>query len=376
MVKKKILILYSTVGMGHKKAAVAIFEAFKGKTADVDVEIIDVIQYANKFYKFLYLDLYIFLMAHVKWFWKIMYYFSNNPTVDVLTRWGRSRIDFYCYKRLADLLIEKNADAIITTHFFLPSMAGILRKKKGLASKIFTVITDYGPHSFWLSDCVDKFFVGSEFTREEVAKRGIPPEKLNVSGMPTSDEFSKDFDIDHLRKTYGLDKDRKTIFLMSGGFGVGPIEQILLSLNSCNVDIQVITVCGHNEESYDDVELLKERLKYPVILFGFTEKVAELMAVSDLMISKAGGLSVTEALDSRLPMILFASMPGQETWNEHFLLGSGAAEKAIKAEDIPVIVNKMLLSKDVYASHKEAIDRVRKPYAAERIADTVLEDIK
>lgn len=375
MTKKKIIVLHSTAGMGHKKAAMAIFDALKTKEADIEFEIIDLMEYAGKFYRFLYLNFYVFLMTRAKWLWGAMYYFSNNPIVDALTRGMRGILDVRGCGKLVDLLVEKNPDAIIATHFFLPNTAKIFKKNNKLVSKMFTVITDYGPHSFWLSDYIDKFFVGSEFALKEVLKRGVPMEKLDVSGIPTGDEFRKDFDKDNLCKVYNLDKTKKTIFLMSGGFGVGPIEKILLSLNSCKASIQVITVCGHNKDVYDDVELLKEKLEYPVILFGFTDKVAELMLVSDLMVSKAGGISVTEALDSRLPMILFASMPGQETWNEHFLLGSGAAERAAKVEDIPVIANRMLLSGEVYDSHKEAIEKIRRPYAAQRIVDVVLEEI-
>lgn len=376
MKKKKIIILYSTGGMGHKKAALALFKVFQEMAEEVDAEVVDVLEYGNRFYKFLYLDFYVFLMTRARWLWGALYYFSNTRIVDALTRGLRGWLDHRSLPGLGEMLIEKAPDAIVATHFLLPSIAGILKKNKDFRARTSTIITDYGPHSYWLSDYIDMFFVGSEPAMMELSKRGVPVEKIEVTGIPTTEEFRKAFDHDSVRGTYGMEKGRRTIFLMSGGFGVGPIEEMLLSLNSCEADIQVITVCGHNKEVHRKVELLRDKLKYPLVLFGFTDKVAELMSVSDMMITKAGGISVTEALNMSLPMILFASVPGQETWNEHFLIRSGAAEKAEKVGDIPGITDRMLLAPDVYASFKKHIGEIRRPDAAERIRDIVLKDIE
>jgi len=378
--RKKVIILYSTGGMGHKKAAIAIFKAFESKQEDedidVEVEIIDVLEYASRFYEFLYLKFYVFMMTRAKWLWGAGYFLSNIPLVDFLTRGIRGKLDYSGLSGLGDMLVRESPDAIIATHFFLPSIAKILNKRKGFRSKMYTLITDYGPHSFWLSKYIDRFFTGSKSAALELAKRGIPREKIDITGIATTDEFRKDLDVDKLREVHGIDGSKKTIFLMSGGFGVGPIEEMLLSLNSCSADIQVITVCGHNKPAYDNIQLLKEKLDYPLVLLGFTGKVAELMAISDLMVTKAGGISVTEALNARLPMILFGSIPGQETWNEHFLLGSGAAKKAETVKDIPIMVDRILLSEDVYNSIRSGIDKVRRPYAAEKIVEIVLGEIE
>ena len=375
MKKKKIIILYSTAGMGHKKAAFALLDAFKEKKDEVSCEMIDVLEYGNRFYNFLYKDFYVFMMSRAKAAWGILYDLSNLPVVNMLTRRLREVTDFYSLRRLEKAILESDPDAIIATHFLFPSISRILRKNKCIRSQMYAVVTDYGPHSFWLSNHINGYFVGSESALTEMVKRKIPAENITATGIPVTKEFNESFNTDKLRKTYGLDKSKKTVLLLSGGYGVGPMEEILFSLNDCSADIQVITVCGHNEAAYEDIQKIKSELKYPVILFGFTDKVAELMAVSDLMITKAGGISVTEAMNARLPMILFASVPGQETWNEKMLCAARAAEKAKKVKDIPVIANRILLSDDVYEALKEGIDKVRKPDAAERIVDKVMGDI-
>ena len=167
---KKIMILYSTAGMGHKKAAFAISKAFEGK--DLDVESIDTLDYSIPLYKFLYMDAYVFLMSKGKLLWGFLYWFSNLPFVDFLTRKLRGILDYKGLPELDKIIIENNPDAIIATHFLLPSIAGILREKN-VRSKMYTLMTDYGPHSFWLSTHVDRFFVGSDSAKEKLSKRGI-----------------------------------------------------------------------------------------------------------------------------------------------------------------------------------------------------------
>ncbi|MFH1877543.1 MAG: glycosyltransferase [Candidatus Omnitrophota bacterium] len=375
MGKKKIIILYSTGGMGHKKAAFALFQAFRKHSDKLDIEITDVLEYGSKLYRFIYLKLYVFLMSFGKRIWGALYALSNNSKIDALTRELRTWIDSISLPGLERTLAEKAPDAIVATHFLLPSIAGFLKKRRGCKAELFTLITDYGPHSYWLSDDMDMFFVGAESAAEEMLKRGIPASKIAVTGIPTSDEFSGEVNSDEIRAKYGLDADRKTIFLMSGGFGVGPLEKILFSMNSCTVAVQMIVVCGYNRKVYGNIRALVSRLDYPVILFGFTDKVAELMRVSDIMITKAGGISVTEALNAYLPMILFDSIPGQETWNEVFLLENKAARKAEKVDDIPRIINEMFVSPGAYDNVKKAIGEIRRPSAADRIADIVMERI-
>jgi len=360
--------------MGHKKAALALLDVFK-RHKNVQVEAIDVLEYAAPFYRFLYTDFYVFLMTRAKLLWGAGYWFSNQPLVDFLTKKIRSFLDYRGLSGLEEALVKKAPDAVVATHFFLTSIADILKKRDKVRAKLFALVTDYGPHSFWLSDSTDRYFVGADSTLLEFTKRGIPEDKIDVTGISTTEEFRTNFDEDRLREEYGADKERKTIFLMTGGFGVGPMEHMLLALNKCRADIQVIAVCGHNKAVYKDIEILRKKLNYPVILFAFTDKVAELMSISDIMITKAGGISVTEALDMRLPMILFGSIPGQEDWNERMLISSGSAKRARKIKDIPVIADEMLLSPGVYGSFKSAVQKVRRPDAAERIVEIVLGEV-
>ena len=372
---KKVTILYSTSGMGHKKAALAIRDEFSKNWPNVQIDMVDSLEFSNKAYKFFYRELYVFLMSKAKWLWSLMFKVSNNPTFDRITKPIRARLDYNGIKNAALKIAKENPDAVITTHFLLTSTIEILQKELNFTAKTFAIMTDYGPHSFWLSNNITKLFVGSDLAKKETVKRGINKDNILVTGIPTTDEFLKDFNVPKLKKEHGLNEEKKTIFLMSGGFGVGPMNKMLLSLNTCNSNIQVVVVCGHNKQVYKDIIELKSSLKYPVVVFGFTDKVAELMAISDIMITKAGGISVTEALVSCIPMILFNSVPGQETWNENFLIKEGTAVKAKNIHDLPILVDNSFVSRDVYNKYIENIKRVRKPNAAKDIVSIVMNEI-
>jgi processive 1,2-diacylglycerol beta-glucosyltransferase len=372
--KKKIILVYSTAGMGHKKAAFAVENVMKDMGTDCEVKTVDIMEYANSFYRFLYLDFYVFLMKKATWLWAVMFYISDFGLFDLITRKLRGKMDVSGVPGFVEFLLKESPDAVVATHFLVPSIASIL-KRSGLRANLSAVVTDYGPHSYWLSSDIDMYFAASGWAGSELVRKGILPEKIAVTGIPTTEEFKKEHNKAGLVETYSLDADRKTIFIMSGGFGVGPVGKMLLALQECATPIQVIAVCGHNKELYAQLEKISFSLNYPVKLFGFTDKVAELMAVSDVMITKAGGISVTEAMDSKLPMILYGSIPGQETWNQKFLSEKGAAVAAKSVKEIPSLADNMLGSEKIYETFREGLLKARRPDAARDIAEEVLKAI-
>lgn len=372
---KKIIVLYSTGGMGHKKAAEAVFNVLKGRKG-VECKNIDTLDYGTKFYKFAYMDSYVFFMTKAKLFWGLLYYLFNNRMIDFITRKLRLILDLKNLKGLDSMLIKERPDAVISTHFVLSGIASHLKSAKGFKARLYTVVTDYGPHAFWKSVAIDRYFIGADKTvAENFVREGFPRDKITVAGMPIDAKFSKNYDTAKIKSEFGLIEGKKTILILSGGFGVGPIEAMLKSLVMSKSDFQVITVCGHNKKLFDDIDTLKNRLNYSLKLFAFTDRVAELMSVSDILITKAGGISVTEAINMRLPMILIGSIPGQESWNEQFLLNSEAGVKVKDVEKLAVEVDRILGSKEVYNELKRNIERIRYPNAASNIVDIVLKDI-
>ncbi|MBF0216261.1 MAG: hypothetical protein HQL30_04625 [Candidatus Omnitrophica bacterium] len=371
---KKVMIMYSTGGMGHKKAAIALEEAFK-RAGGVEIKLVDTLDYGDKLYKFLYTDAYVLMMTKLKTIWGILYGFSDLGPIGRLLFRFRESFDIKSLPGLDKMILAEKPDAIVTTHFILPAIAKTLRMNPEMKAKFYVSVTDYGPHSFWIAPGIDKYFVGSESMVPLMKAKGVPLSKVVVTGIPAVENFIKEYDTAKLRKEFGLLPGKRTIFTLSGGFGVGPMEEILKALSGVKTEIQVIAVSGYNKQLFESISAMKKDLPYPVMALGFSDRIAELMSVSDLMITKAGGISVTEAMNMRLPMILIGSIPGQESWNEELLVSNGAAEKASSIRDIPDIVNRVLLSDEAYERLKEGINKVRKPKAADEIARTVLEEM-
>lgn len=375
MNKKKIMVLYTTAGLGHKKAAFGIYDALKEEEG-IDLEFVDALQYSGRLYRILYKDLYVFVVSRMKWLWKISFILSNNKFVDLCTRRMRHWFDSKALSELLRVIESSRPDAIVSTHFALASMADRIRSISPENPRMYCLITDYGPHSFWLSGSIDHYFVGSEEVKVEMLKRGIKASRVSVTGIATEKVFCEERDSNISKEEYGFEDGRKTVLIMSGGFGVGPMLDILKALTDCKEDLQAVAVCGHNKKIFHELQNISGSLGYPVKVLGFTDKVAELMRFSDLMITKAGGISVTEALNSRLPMVLFDSIPGQENWNEELLVRRGAAFKAESYRQICEMTDRALLSEDVYEALLEGIEELRSADAAEKIAETVISEIK
>jgi len=256
---KKVMILYSTGGMGHKKAAMALKERFEERSGDVEVKNIDTLDYGNAFYKFLYVNAYVFLMTKAKTLWGLLYYFSDLPFVDWIMKKIRPSLDLSSLKGLDEMIAGEKPDAIVTTHFVLPAISKYIRKMKDMNPRMYVVVTDYGPHAFWFARDIDRYFVGAEDMVYSLMERGILKEKITVSGIPVVKDFDSVTDIDTIKEEYDLDRDLKTIFMLSGGFGVGPMGAILNALNECKAKIQVMAVCGHNEKMYEDLKKNKKQ---------------------------------------------------------------------------------------------------------------------
>ncbi|HNX90327.1 MAG TPA: glycosyltransferase [Candidatus Omnitrophota bacterium] len=372
---KKIIIMYSTSGLGHKYTGEGILQALQKREKEIDVKFINILDYGNGFFKFLHFKFYVTLMKYAKKLWAFLYYLSDMPVTSTIIRKTLHALDSKSWRGLEELMIKEKPDAIIATHFFLTSIAHSIKSNPALKVKLYLMVSGFGMHNVWFSKDIDHFFVGSDDVQKDLMKRGIHYEDITVTGMPTKDAFKAQGDVVKLRAEFGLDAEKKTVLLLSGGYGVAPIESILGSLRLVKAPIQVIAICGYNEDAYANVNKNKDKYGFPVKAFGFTDKVPELMSVSDLIITKAGTSSITQAMAMCLPMILFSYVPGHETPTVEYLLESGVALEARNMGEIPALVDDILLDKDLYDKMKKGLEKIRKPNAADEIVDIVLEDL-
>lgn len=365
----KILIFYATAGIGHKKAAFAIKEAFDA-AGRKDVLLKDALDYTNAFFKRSYCATYLFLIKRVPTLWGFFYYILDNPLIYTLLKPIRRLVNYINSKRLVNFLLTTKPKTVIVTHFLALEVIANLKRKGILDTRLVVVVTDYKSHTFWISKYVDSYIVASDYTREDLLARGIDSDRIKVFGIPCEKKFSAKHDITELKTKMGLALDKKTIFILSGGFGVGPIANIVLHLDKLEEDFQAIVVCGYNKKLYEKIEKIAVSAKHVFKVYGFVNTIDEMMAVSDVLVSKPGGISVTEALNASVPMIVMSPIPGQEMRNYKFLEKNGAALRIQKPERIEGVLKEVFASGKMDAL-KEAVKRIRYTNSAERIVNEI-----
>jgi processive 1,2-diacylglycerol beta-glucosyltransferase len=216
---------------------------------------------------------------------------------------------------------------------------------------------------------VNLYCVAAEETRGRLVARGVPAENARVTGIPIASKFSRPVDGAAVRKKFGLRDDLPILLLLGGGFGMGPVSEIMQELNKLQAAVQVIVVCGRNEELRRELAVVEKR--HPTHVMGFVTNMEEFLSVADLVITKPGGLTTSEALALGKPILIFNPIPGQEAANSDFLLEHGAAVKVNALEDIPFRLQKLLGSAKLAEMAKSARS-LGKPTAATTVCTEVL----
>ena len=319
---KKILIFYASYGGGHLSAANSIKDYLSSNYENIDVELIDCMKYINKPIEKITTTAYNEMAKKAPWAWGKIYSDSQKgPLAHITTRSNQ----VFAIKLLR-LLREKKPDLIISTHPFGSQMCSYLKRKGKITSKIATILTDFAPHDQWLvgSDYTDYFFVAHNKMKEYLISKNIPENKIFATGIPISNKFLETFNTSKILSSLGLKENLKTVLFFAGGkFGLGKsrtLEIFNTLVNDFN-NIQVIAISGKNKKMYEEFnQIVKIANKTNFIkIFEFVNNVPELMAVSDVVITKPGGLTTTESLVSGLPMIIINPIPGQEEENAQFL---------------------------------------------------------
>ncbi len=352
---KKILIFYGSYGGGHLSAARNIKEYIDTHYTNTETCMVDCIEYINKALNIVTTKAYSEIAKNAHWVWKKVYYGAENGP---LTKFNDKTQKIMSIK-LNKLLQNYKPDIIISTHPFSSHMCAILKKEKKINSKIATVITDYAPHSQWLmhSAYIDYFFVAHDGMKQDLLNRGIKENQIKVTGIPLSNRFLAHYNKEKVLSEFNLSSKKRTVLFFAGGeqgFGKDKIFKMLKSIIETFPNLQVIAISGKNEKikkQFDDL-VSKTNSDETVKVLPYTNKVAELMSVSDLVITKPGGLTTTESLASGLPIIVINPIPGQEEENAEFLENKGVAIWIKKKDNIEEELYTVLNSENKLQSMK------------------------
>ncbi|MBA2123415.1 hypothetical protein B9J78_00480 [bacterium Unc6] len=200
-----------------------------------------------------------------------------------------------------------------------------LKSKGEISASLIAVITDFDAHPYWFSKYVDEFIIPTEEMKEEFISYGIEANRIHAFGIPIHPGFSKTQNKLALKTKLGMRKDLPTILVMGGGWGLGPIEKIVQHLNGSKMALQLIIVAGKNEALYDKLKKISPEPNISIKNFGYVNNIDELMEISDIAITKPGGLVASELLTKGLPAVLIDVIDGQERANGNYLISKGVA---------------------------------------------------
>jgi processive 1,2-diacylglycerol beta-glucosyltransferase len=333
---ERVLILSASAGAGHVRAAQAIEKAFLIRGAARQVRHEDALNFTSPMIRSLYSRGYLDMVNHAPTILGILYDKADRPWKDEENRLAFDRLNT---RPLAKMLQDYMPDLVVCTHFLPSEIISWLLCKKKIQARHAIAVTDFDMHAMWLCRHFDDYFVALDETREHLRCLGVPGERVTVSGIPIDPVFADTKSKSQMRAKYGLRQDLPVILMSAGGYGVGPVEEMLASLQTMHHPAQVLALCGRNDELKERLERYSENDGNVIIKpVAFTTAIDEYMAASDLLLGKPGGLTSSEALAKGLAFVVVNPIPGQEERNSDHLLEQGAA---IRCNNLPALAFKI-----------------------------------
>lgn len=370
----RILIATETAGGGHLAAAAALEEAWLALRPKDTVERLDLVKLFSPLHRKIHDAGYVKLVARAPELWGMIFSKTDDPKVARRLNRIKGLFPSRARRRFEKIVTDFKPDVVLCTHYEpVEALAEMRRDLKKQGPFLVSVITDFEAHALWMHPDVDLYCVAAEETKARLIARGAADEKAVATGIPIGAKFATKVDALAVRRTLGLRDDLPTLLVLSGGFGMGPVGKILTALDKVPQAFQTVVVCGRNEELRRD--LAAQDRKHPTRVLGFASNIYELMTVADLILTKPGGLTSSEALALGKPLFILDPIPGQEAANSDFLLERGAAAKVNRVEDLPFRVEQLLGSKKL-ADMAKAAKTLGRLKSAEAVCKEVLARLK
>ena len=412
-----ILILSASTGGGHKRAANALKTYICEHDENAKVDIVDTLEYCSSLLNKTVTLGYKSIAKNAPELYGTFYKSSDKESAlsDIV-----STFTTQFAKKLLPLLDEYKPDIVVTCHAFSSNMMSVLKSSYDVTIPVVSIITDYMPHRAYIGDHVDVYITASKDTADNLAQKyNVDKRRVFPLGMPILERFYN-YDENKKHETYeslGFSEDKPTVLIMAGSFGVTDILKIYENLVEIDLDYQIIVITGKNKRLYDAFEKLlnrnikefetqdfsqiftnlsdinvakilyehSEQLKQeisaklnktfhrstdktkPTKLFYFIDNVEDYMHISDLIITKPGGLTTSESLACNLPMAVFKAFPGQEAQNADFLVHKQAAIVLEKGSKGTAQIEDLLSHPEKLAQMKENCKNCALSHSTERI---------
>lgn len=369
----KVLIFYATYGGGHLSAANAMREAIERIYPEYDVQVFDCMKYVNKVVNSITVKAYEDMAKKMPKTWGKIYKASRKG---IIAKISNSSNDIFANK-LGKLINSIAPDVIISAHPFSTQMCGILKKRGKLDLPVFNIMTDFKYHEQWLVkyEYIDKHFVSNEKMRQDLIRFGVSEDKVFATGIPISNRFLNEFDRERVLNEFGLKPNLKTVLFFAGGkMGLARknIFEFMNVLSNKLDNVQVVAISGKNPkvyEKFNEIAGNKENVK----VIEFSNNVPELMSICDVVVTKPGGITSSEALAMNVPIIAINPIPGQEEENAEFLEEAGVAVWVKDSDNIESVLKNAITDQKLKLL-KENTKKLAKANAGEEICKLIFEE--
>ena len=366
----RILFISAPVGAGHIKAAEAVRLALCKYNVHIETKMANVFDFFNPFIGKTILNIYLRILEKFPQMYGMAYNWGNESYLALA---GRKIISSYLARRMEKYILQYNPSVIVCTHATPAGLVAFLIKKKMVNITVVAVVTDFVVHRLWIYPEIQRYIVANSTMRDFLVQYGIQNNNIEVMGIPVDEKFSVVPDKEHILNELQLNLNVKTILIMGGGAGMLPMDDIVQCCENIDMILQIIVVTGNNRKMYNELLKLQPMLRKKVKILGYVDNINELMSVSDLIISKPGGMTSAETLCQGLPMLIYRPIPGQEEGNTNYLVQCRAALRVDCLEEIQVIIKRLFIEEpEQLMALKQNALAISQPIAAKKIAEYIL----
>ncbi|MCQ4923050.1 glycosyltransferase [Tissierella carlieri] len=353
----KVLIFTAATGGGHNEAASSLEGEFTKR--GYKVKKVDILKEINKVSETIFMDFYKILINKFPNFYGSIYEISNNEIINKFVTKSFTKI---AAQKIYHTILQEDPDLIIGTHAFVVSVIGHLKDNKMINIPFISVVTDYEAHYIYINSNVDAYITGSAYTNKTLERRGMSRDKIYSYGIPIKREFFKD------SRNEQIKKENFQVLLMAGSLGLKNMKTVLQNIVSLERNFHIVVVCGNNNQLRNSIEnhYLDLINAGRIELYGFTNEIPYLMETSDVIITKPGGLTISEAIAKRLPIISPYYIPGQEKENLNFLVKEGLAIY-VEENNIKATIETVMDNPEILEAMRKRMEKLSQQFSLDKV---------
>lgn len=368
--KCDVLILSANLGTGHYQVSGALKASLEKERPDLSIVIYDFFDHVDPLLKHLIRFSYEQSLKHFSYGYQWFYETTRNLNPDSKLHHTIHAVGRQKLKETLELLSPR---AVVCTFPYTIGVVSAIKTQTDINLPLLSVITDVAVHSQWVHPNVNAYLVASDTVAEGLTRIHVPNESIHVTGIPLREGFDRAVSSKESWQKNCLNSELPTLMIMGGGGGLlSGLENICSKLSFLSIKLQVIVLCGTNQALYSNMKKISGASKVPITPLGFVDNVAELMEISDILLTKAGGVTIFEALAKGLPMILFNPLPGHETGNVNFLLANHCAFLADSEDSVVEHIKRLVYNPSLLKEIKTNQKNISKPNASKDAASIIL----